>query len=306
MRQAAARRAALVSIGANVGLAAATAFLAWRAGSVAMLAQATHTASDILTSLMVLVGFRVASSPADPEHPWGHGRAESITAMLISVFLLLAGIELGRTAGSRLMAPEPVQGGWPVAGFMAGVAVAKEWLARYALGVGRRIGSDAVTGDGWHHRADAFAATLAGVAVAGAGLGLYWLDGLLGLAIAGIILHTAYRLGRESASTLLGRRPPEAVITQIERAASGVEGVREVHRISVHEYGARRVVSLHVLVDSELPIGPAHLVAERVETEVNRNFAAETTVHLEPHLPSESLPPIAGNPEGPLRRRRTD
>jgi cation diffusion facilitator family transporter len=291
VRQAAARRAAWVSVGVNIALATGTALLAWRIGSVAMLAQATHTGSDVLTSIVVLVGFQIASAPADREHPYGHGRAEGLAAVVIAMLLTLAGLELAREAGGRLLRPQPVGGGWLAAGFMALVAAAKEGLARYALGIGRRIESAAVIGDAWHHRADAMAALLAGVAVAGAGLGLLWLDGMLGLGIAGIILHTAYRLGRDAASSLLGRTPPAEMVRQIEDLARSVDGVREIHRVSVHEYGTQRVVSMHVLVDPGLRVGPAHLIAEQVEGEISRELATETTVHVEPDLPGQSLSP---------------
>jgi cation diffusion facilitator family transporter len=289
MRGTQARTAALVSIGVNLVLAALTALFAIRVGSIAMLAQAAHTASDVLTSVVVLVGFRVAAAPADREHPWGHGRAESIATITIAMLLAVVGLEFVREGASSLINPGHVIGSWVVAGFMIGVALAKEGLARYALTVGRRIESKTVEADAWHHRADALAATMAAAAVGGAALGITWLDGLLALGIAGIILHTAYKLGREAASSLLGREPDPTLVQRIMALAMAVDGVEEAHRISVHEYGNLRIVSLHVLVDPRLGLGDAHRIAELVEYAIDGHLASETTVHIEPNLPTQSL-----------------
>jgi len=289
MRDRQARLVAWVSIAANLVLAALTVAFAVRLGSVAMLAQAAHTASDVLTSFVVLVGFRVAQAPADREHPWGHGRAESIATLTIAMLLALAGVEFIREGISSIASPADVAGSWGVAIFMFAVAAAKEGLARYAMVVGRRINSTTVQADAWHHRADALSATMAGTAVAGAVLGALWLDGLFALGIAGIILHTAYRLGRDAASILLGQRPSSDLVGQITRLALAVEGVRETHRVSVHDYGQQRIVTLHVLVDPMLGVDETHRIAESVEVAVNNSLATETTVHVEPDVPAQSL-----------------
>jgi cation diffusion facilitator family transporter len=289
LRHNAARLEAIISIVVNLSLAGLTLFFALRLSSLALMAQAAHTASDVLSSVVVLVGSWVAVRPADQEHPYGHGRAESIATLAIAMLLALVGLEFIRGGISRLMQPEPVEGSWLVAGFMVGAALVKEALARYAIAVGTRINSSAVKADGHHHRADALAALLAGAAIIGVEVGWLWLDGLLGIAIALIILKTAYSLGSEAGSVLLGRRPKAETIRRIEQVAMSVAGVEEVHRVSVHEYGQQRVVSLHVLVDPDMPVTAAHQIAETIEVALNRDLAAETTVHMEPNHPGQSL-----------------
>ena len=289
LRTGLAYRAAYVSIAVNLVLASLTFWFALRIGSVAMLAQASHTAADILTSVVVLVGFRVASAPADPEHPQGHGRAESVATVVIAMLLAAIGLEFVGEGLAKLRAPGEVAGSWPIAGFMFAVAAGKEVVFRYTVGIGRRIKSDTVIADAWHHRADALAALMAAGAVVGAIYGAPALDGWFALGIAGIILFTAYRLGREAASLLVGRCPGAGVLATIAARARGVPGVHEVHRVVVHDYGPRRVVSLHALVDPSLCVCEGHRIAERVEVAINDGLAAETTVHVEPNLPDQQL-----------------
>lgn len=291
MRKGLAFRAAIVSVAGNLILAVLTAVFAVSLRSISLLAQAAHTASDVLSSAVVLIGFRIAGAPADEEHPYGHGRAEPVAAVIIAMLLAVVGFEFVREAVTRLLRPAQnvAVGSWPVVGFMAAVALAKEGMARYALSLERRIGSPAVAADAWHHRADALAALMAGLAVAGTRLGIGVLDGVFALGIAGIILNTAYRLGRESSSLLLGRRTDPALLNRIETRALEVRGVREIHRVSVHEYGETRLVSLHVLVDPILDVRASHHIAESVERALNDGLATEATVHVEPDVPAQSL-----------------
>jgi len=289
MRQAGARREAMVSIIVNLGLAGLTLLFALRLSSLALMAQAAHTASDVLSSIVVFVGSRVAGLPADREHPYGHGRAEGIATLVIAVLLGLVGLEFVRGGVVRLLQPEMVKGSWLVAGFMVGAAAVKEGLARYALAVGGRIGSPAVEADGHHHRADALAALMAGAAIAGVELGVIWLDGLLALAIAGVILKTAYSLGHEAASTLLGRRATPELLGKIEALAMALDGVHEIHRIEVHQYGDERVITMHALVNPGIGVTEGHQVAEGIEAAINAALGAATTVHIEPNLTAQSL-----------------
>lgn len=289
MRQAGARREATVSIIVNLALAGLTLLFALRLSSLALMAQAAHTASDVLSSIVVFVGSRVAGLPADREHPHGHGRAEGIATIVIAVLLGLVGLEFVRGGVVQLLRPEPVKSSWLVAGFMVGAAVVKEGLARYALAIGRRIGSPAVEADGHHHRADALAALMAGVAIAGVELGVMWFDGLLALGIAGIILKTAYSLGHEAASVLLGRCATPELLRQTEALAMAFDGVHEVHRIDVHQYGDERVITLHALVNPRIGVTEGHQIAEGIEAAINAHLAATTTVHIEPNLAAQSL-----------------
>src|SRR5690554_1531724 len=252
-------------------------------GSISVIADAFHTFSDLLSSAMVVVGFKIGGKAPDREHPHGHGRMETIAALVIAVLLLVTGLELIISSVERFFAPRVVGGGWWALIVMSFSALCKEWMAGFAFHLGKEIDSPALKADGWHHRNDAVTSLLVALGNIGVMRGWYWLDPLLGIAVAVLVIYTGWKLALSSGDKLLGVSPPQEMLDDIRFQAADVEGVKEVHDIQVHDYGSHRKISLHIEVSSCLDLVTAHQVADKVEKKLAAFLQAEVVVHVDPH-----------------------
>ena len=288
------RRAAVVSILGNALLAAVKLALGLLTNSISLMADAAHTASDMLTSVVVLVGLRVARLPADDKHPWGHGRAETIAALVVAVLLGAVGLDLAWSSVTRIVEPPMV--GEKVGGtgllLSAGIILAsvlfKGWMGLYAARVGRSIKNQSLLADAWHHYSDAFSSLFVVVALVLARFGIYGADGWMGLAVSIVILGTAWHHTRLAGSALLGESPDAELVGRIEQAAQSVRGVTHIHGVTVHDYGRRKVASLHIRLAANLPLAMAHDAASQVEAAIGRDAGIAALVHAEP----EGRPPL--------------
>lgn len=250
--------------------------------SIALIADAVHTLSDLLTSAMVIVGAKVGARPPDEEHPFGHGRAEDLAAFAISVVLGVIGVELAIRAIGKLFSPTPLEISLPWLFLVLLTGVLKEGMARYAEQAERLTGMRALGADAWHHRTDALSTLGVVLALYGARQEWPWLDGVAGLAVALFVLSIAYRLIRETGSHLLGRAPEEALVRAIIEEASRIPGVSHIHHVHVHYYGFHREITLHIHVEPSLPVREAHEIATEVEEQLRRRIGGDVTVHIEP------------------------
>jgi len=271
-----------VSVVANLALFGVKLALGLIAGSIALIADAVHTASDSLTSVVVIVSAYIARKPPDAKHPYGHGRIEYVAAVVIALLLGIAGFEFARESFARVLTPKPLSASWVIIGVVALTAGAKEWLARYAARLADRSGNRALAADAWHHRSDALATVLVAGGMVGARFGLPWLDGVAGIGVSLLLFKVAYDIARDAVDSLLGRAPSPEEIDEVKRRAHSVEGVRGVHDVVIHQYGARRFISLHVET-SAAPSGvDLHQIAEGVEVEVAQSGHGSVCVHVDP------------------------
>jgi len=279
---------AWVSIVGNLVLALTKVVLGLLLNSISLLADAAHTASDVLTSVVVLLGFRIAKAPADEKHPFGHGRAEFLSTLVIAVLLILVGLEFGKSSYGRLLANIPVKGSIPVAVVMVLSALAKEWMTRFAIYLGQEAKAQALIGDAWHHRTDAIASLLVAVAVIASGYGYHKVDAIFGLLVSALIVYTGIELALSSSSVLLGERADPGLIQAIKDAAINCEGVKGLHKIAVHDYGDRKAVSLHILVSDDISLLRSHEIASEVERAVRLQVPGDIVVHVEPKEEEDS------------------
>ncbi|WP_422447720.1 cation diffusion facilitator family transporter [Thermoanaerobacterium sp. DL9XJH110] len=275
---------AWVSIVGNLALAAVKIFFGIMLNSISLMADAVHTASDILTSVVVLLGFKFSSSPADEKHPYGHGRIEFIATLIIAIMLILVGVEFGKSSYQRLIINTPVRGSYPVALVMFFGAVFKEWMARFSIELGRRTGAPALIADAWHHRTDGIASVLVAIAIVATNYGYFKVDAVFGLGVSALIIYTGVSICRESASKLIGEVAEKDMINKITSLALSVPGVQGVHKINVHDYGAHKVISLHIQVESNLSLVEAHNISEQVERVIEANTNSRVIVHVEPEI----------------------
>ncbi len=273
---------AWVSIIGNILLFVVKLIIGTLIGSISLIADSFHTLSDVLTSVVVLVGFKISGRAPDKEHPFGHGRGESIATLVIAMLLILVGVEFLVQSVKRLLHPAPVGGTVFVVVVMLVSAVLKELMASLSIWLGRRIDSSTLIADAWHHRSDAVASGLVAVAIVGAIFKVYWLDGLFGVGVSLLIAYTGFQLGRSSANYLMGASPGENILASIKGEAAAVSGVAGVHSVNVHDYGTRLAISLHVEVAAGMDVREAHLIADEVERRIGDKLNADTVVHIDP------------------------
>ncbi len=253
-----------------------------RIGSVSMVADAWHTLSDTLTSVVVIVGFWIMARPPDDRHPFGHARAENIAAIIIGVLLAVVGAFFGYESVQRLLHRQAVSFSlFAILVFLAS-ALLKEGLALFAFWAGKKAGSQAVTADGWHHRSDAIASALI---VAGALLGgrLWWMDGALGIGVSLLIIWAAVGIVRSSSSILLGEAPDEEMKSSVLASVrKEYPQVNDVHHLHLHRYGHNVELTLHLRLPPAMSVGQSHEISRRIEERLRSELKLEPTVHIEP------------------------
>ncbi len=283
-----------VSIIVNTVLFGIKLYAGWKAGSVAMVADAWHTLSDSFTSVVVVVGFLISARPADRRHPFGHGRAESVAAIVIGTLLGVVGFRFLATSIEHLGARQAARFGVGSIAVFAASAVVKETLAQCSFWVSRRLGSTALRADGWHHRSDAVASA---VIVAGAFLApSWWIDAVLGVVVSGLVIHAAFDIVFTNSHHLLGEKLDPATEERIRSliAQAGPEA-SDVHHFHVHRYGDHVELSFHLRLTPQMRVGDAHGVADEIERRLKREMNIDATVHVEPtrlpcYEPPRSLP----------------
>ena len=271
-----------VSTVVSVVLAAFKGVLGAWSGSVSLIADAVNNATDIASSLLIAFACRWSRKPRDREHPFGHGRAETIATLVLSFCLIIVALEVGRAGIQRLLQPRPLDvPGWMLVGIGLTVGI-KAWLAGFARAVARVTRSEVIEADAWNHFFDILSTLLVLVALLGAFWNIPWLDGWAGIGVSLFIFWTGARFARRATHTLIGAAPDPEEMRHIRSIACSVPGVRGVHDLLIHAYGDLKLVSLHIEVDAHLTVMDAHTLAERVEAEVARILDYRTVVHVDP------------------------
>ena len=275
-------REGLVSVILNLLLFVLKYYAGIASASLALIADAWHTLSDSLTSLVVILGIKLSSKKPDKEHPFGHGRWEQISALIIAILLALVGVEFMKDAIAKLRGHESADFGWLA--YLATVAsiVLKEGLARYAFYIARKTGNAAVKADGWHHRSDALSSLMV---LAGLFLSPYfwWIDSVLGMLISFMLFYAAYGIIREAVNKILGEEPSEEVIGKVEQIVKAEMGnVAYPHHYHIHHYGDHIEFTFHIKVPGEETVEEAHRKATLIEMQIKTELKIDATIHIEP------------------------
>jgi cation diffusion facilitator family transporter len=271
-----------ISIFLNLGIFVLKFLVGRRVGSVAMIADAWHTLSDSLTSMVVIVGFWLASKPADKEHVFGHGKAESVASVVIGTLLAVVGGNFLYESIGRLIHRQAMSFSLLAVVVFAISAGLKEGLARFSFWAGKKAESASLQADGWHHRSDAIASVLI---VLGALFSrkAWWLDGVMGLGVSLLILQASLEIIRSSASYLIGESPAKS---KVDRVSASVKEefpqLEGIHHLHVHNYGEHSEVTAHLKVPGNMSVEQAHTIASRVEELMKKEFNGDVTIHVEP------------------------
>ena len=275
-------REGLVSVILNLLLFVLKYYAGIASASLALIADAWHTLSDSLTSLVVILGIKLSSKKPDKEHPFGHGRWEQISALIIAILLALVGVEFMKDAIAKLRGHEAADFGWLAYLATAASIVLKEGLARYAFYIARKTGNAAVKADGWHHRSDALSSLMV---LAGLFLSPYfwWIDSVLGMLISFMLFYAAYGIIREAVNKILGEEPSEEVIGKVEQIVKAEMGnVAYPHHYHIHHYGVHIEFTFHIKVPGEETVEEAHRKATLIEMQIKTELKIDATIHIEP------------------------
>jgi len=253
--------------------------------SIALIADGVHSLSDVSTSGVVIFGFRIAKKQPDKDHPHGHGRAEYIATLIISILLIIVGFGFIQQSIERILNPESIlHGEYTIVISIIVIisAIGKELMARYSNIIAKKINSDVLKADAWHHRSDAISSIGVAIGILGARYGFPILDPIFGLVVSVIIIYVGIKLVRTASNFLLGTGLDKELIKKIKEIARSTEEVKGIHEISVHDYGTNKILTLHAEVNSNLSLDQAHKIADKLEKNINEQTKFSTIIHLEP------------------------
>jgi cation diffusion facilitator family transporter len=251
-------------------------------GSIAIIADAWHTLSDSLSSVIVLIGAKISKKPADEDHPFGHGRADLISAFIIGILLLLVAFDFVIESYHTLRDGESSQFGTIAIVVMIISVVMKEALAQFAFYGARKTNSKVLRADGWHHRSDAISSL---VILAGIFVGKYywWVDGVLGLIVAIMIGYAAYEIIKESIHSLLGESPDKELLDNLRKTCETIyPHAINPHHFHVHNYGDHTEVTFHIKLPHDMTIQTAHDISTEIEKAIKEKYGFVATIHIEP------------------------
>ena len=267
----------------NVLLFAMKLFVGILSGSVAVTADAFNNISDAGSSAVTMIGFRLSGKKPDPEHPFGHGRIEYISGLIVAMLIFVMGFEILKDAVEAISNPQPTVLSTVSIVILALSVIIKLYMFFYNRSVGRKINSASMTATSL----DSLGDTVSTVAVIASLIVSHYsgllIDGYVGLAVACFILIAGYRAAKETIEPLLGARPEKELVDELERLVLSYPPVTGVHDLILHDYGpGRRFLSLHAEVPMDEDILFVHDVVDNIEIEIYEKFGIETVIHMDP------------------------
>ena len=281
----------------------------WIASSQSLIADGVHSLSDLATDFVVLYAAKHGSREADEDHPYGHGRIETLATAGLGVALILVAIGIAWDAVSRLFEPERLfqPGIWALVVALLSV-VLKEWIYHYTMRVAKRVRSTMLEANAWHSRSDAISSIVVVIGVGGTMLGLNYLDAIAAVGVAIMVAKIGWDLGWESLHELADRALEEERVAKIRTAILAVDGVRHLHLLRSRKVGHEAQVDVHVQVDPWLSVSEGHMIAIAVEEAAKASLdeVTDVTVHIDPEDDEEAPPceglPLRGTALGMLER----
>jgi len=250
--------------------------------SIAVITESIHTLSDSLTSAVVVISFWIAYKPPDEEHPFGHGRAESVGAIVVGTLLAVTAYELLNESVRRYLSSESMMFNWVLIVVLLLSAIVKELLARWSLRLGIKYDSKALVGDAWHHRSDAILSVLVCLGILLSSY-YWWVDSVLGMIVSTLIMFIAIKLVINTSKDIMGYKLPSKLEVEIKDLISSIsKDISDIHHIHIHKYGEHTEITLHIRLPPNMRLSEAHEIASKVEEELKNRYGWEVTVHIEP------------------------
>ncbi len=252
-------------------------------GSVAITADAVNNLTDASSSIVNIIGFKLAAKPADDEHPYGHGRYEYLAALTVSVLVMVIGYETLMSGVGKIIEPSAVELGLLTVIILVISMVLKLWMMAFNLKMGKRIKSSALLATAQDSRNDVISTGAVLLAAVISHFSGFELDGYMGVAVALFILYSGFGLIREAISPLLGNPPEEEFVDEIRDFILSYDGVLGIHDMMIHDYGpGRRFASAHVEMAAEADVMESHDAIDNIERELYERFNLMTSIHYDP------------------------
>lgn len=260
------------------------------AGSVAIIADAFNNISDAGSSVVTLIGFRLAAKPVDKEHPLGHGRIEYVSGFIVDMLIILVGFELLTSSVDKIMNPSLPDVGTVTLVLLGAAILVKLWLFFFYRKIGNTINSSSIQASAFDSLSDCVATSLVLVSALVARVWGVGIDGWAGILVAAFIIFTGVKAAKETIDLLLGSPPDPAFIEGIYEFVKAYPQVIGIHDVMVHDYGpGRQIVSFHAEVSADSDINIAHEEVDKLERDMNEKFGCIVTVHLDPIVTNDPL-----------------
>lgn len=279
-----------VGIGLNILLFLGKFFAGTISGSIAVTADAFNNLSDAGSSVVTLLGFRLAGKKPDPEHPFGHGRIEYISGLVVSALILLMGVELAKSSFEKILHPEAVDFSLLAIVILAVSVAVKLYMSLYNAAVGKKINSAAMAATAADSRSDAISTAAVLLAMLVGKWTNLMIDGYVGMLVAILIIIAGIKAAKETVEPLLGQAPDGDFVADIERIVMSYEPICGIHDLVVHDYGPGRVmISLHAEVPAHGDILALHDVIDNAEQALRTELGCEATIHMDPIVTDDGI-----------------
>lgn len=280
-------KVSMVSIICNAVLSLFKILAGILANSGAMVSDAIHSASDVFSSIIVIIGVKLAAKKSDKDHPYGHERFECVAAIVLAIILLVCGLFIGHTAIEKIGAENTQEIAVP--GILALIAaivsiVFKEAMYWYTRFYARRFDSGALMADAWHHRSDVLSSIGALVGIIGARMGYPLMDTIASLVICIFIVKAAYNIFKDAIKKMVDRSCSEEMENDILSCVSEQDGVLGVDSIKTRVFGNKIYVDIKIFADGDIPLTQSHQISKRVHDAIERKFEKikHITVYVKP------------------------
>lgn|SRR5699024_2607037 len=263
------------------------------AGSRALLADALHSASDIVGSIVILFGVKIAAKPPDKEHPYGHGKAENIASIIVALLLVIVGVEISISSAKVFFGERPVAPSKIAIVILVISLVIKELLFHYKYYLGKKYSSSALIAEAWHHRSDSLSSLAALIGIIAAIIGeayeltyLIYGDAVAGILVSIIVIKVGYDLAKDSSLIMMEKVLDKSEITAYKQTVSEIDGILRIDEILARTHGSYVVIDIKVSVNPELTVKQGHDIAKNVKQYLMDNYKeiADVFVHVNPFL----------------------
>lgn len=287
-----AKRATIIGIVANILLSLLKGIVGVVANSKALIADAVHSASDVISSITILIGLHVAQKPADSEHPYGHGKAEYIAALFVSFLLVLVGFEIAIKSITVISSNNSSETSSIALVVILFSILVKEGLYQYKVRLGKKLNSPALIADAWHHRSDSLTSFIAlvgvGFSIYGSRIGASWLslfDPIAGVIIALFVIWMGFSIGKDAVMVSLEKVLDKQDIECFEEKVLQVTGVKQIDLLNARTHGSYVIIDIKVSVDPTLTVVEGHKISKRVKQKLKSNFiqVKDVFVHINPY-----------------------
>lgn len=283
-----AMRAAKISIIINIALSVFKLFAGFAAHSGAMLSDAVHSASDVFSTFIVMIGVYLANRKSDQDHPYGHERMECVASIVLAMLLLATGIAIGEQGVKTIFSGDhaglQAPGALALAAAVVSIAV-KEGMFWYTMRAAKKVNSGALMADAWHHRSDALSSVGAFVGIFGARMGYPILDPVASVVICLFIVKAAYDIFKDAVDKMVDKACGEEMVQAMRKTIKEQDGVMRIDSIRTRMFGARAYVDIEIAADGNLTLNESHDIAEEVHNAMEQEFPEikHCMVHVNPY-----------------------